>query len=509
MFAKSQTSHRSGNVKNHPNLTFNITSKMSLNMNRLFKKRSFLIKICENKHYATAVPKVNEPKRLIISCRRNKYNFYSNTFYDKFDETILASKGWTHNKSVGDHFTVHPNPEDAYEHVTPFSELEIHPLLVGALQQQGIKDATDFQRRSFSTIAQGEHSLLAAETGCGKTVAYLVPIIQGLIERKTELLNNPSALIIVPNRELVFQIKEIAQALGAPFNLKVGGLVGGNTKKIMMNPVFDEIDVLVATPGVIGKLSTVGVYKLNRVLYTVLDEADTLTDDSFIERLAGIVRKIPQSQMILVSATLPKFLPDCLKPIEERLQHVVSPKIHKPLMNITQKFLRLTRSGRPGELLFIARAAKTPLLVFTNNSKTCDWLAMFLRENKLPCANINGEMNREIRTQQWNDFVSGRAKILSATDVVSRGLDLRQISHVLNYDFPKYMADYLHRIGRTGRFGSPVGCRVTNFVAGVQEVKLVQAIEMAIRRGQPLPYVDGNTTGIFQRNILKQMRETG
>lgn len=456
---------------------------MSLNLKRLFKiqslKRPHLITHCESKHFSTAVPKVNEPKRLIISCKRKHYNFYSNTHYEKFDETILASKGWNHSKSKRDFFTVHPNLEECYEHVTPFAELDgIHPVLVEALHKQGIKDATDFQRQAISTVAQGEHTLLAAETGCGKTVAFLVPIIQALIDRKTDLLNNPSALIVVPNRELVFQIQEIAQALAQPFNLKVHGLVGGNTKKIMMNPKFDEVDILVATPGVIGKLSSVGVYKLNKVLYTVLDEADTLIDDSFVERLEGIVRKLPQSQLVLVAATLPKYLPDCLKPIEERLKQVVSPKIHKPLMNLTQKFVRLTRSDRPGELLFIARAAKTPLLVFTNNSKTCDWLAMFLRENKLTCANINGEMNRVLRNEQWNDFVTGKANVLSATDIVSRGMDLRQINHVVNYDFPKYMADYLHRIGRTGRFGSPLSCKVTNFVAGPHEVKLVQQIEV-------------------------------
>lgn len=456
---------------------------MALSINRLLKiqalKRSHLI-ICESNYFSTAVPKVKEPRRLIISCKRNKLNFYSNTFYEKFDETILASRGWNHNKSKNDYFIVHPNPEECYELVIPFAELDINPVLVEALHTQSIKQATDFQQQAISTVQTRCHTLLAAETGCGKTIAYLVPIIQGLIDHKTDFLNNPSALIVVPNRELVFQIKTIAQALAEPFNLKVHGLVGGNTKRIMMNPEYDEVDILVTTPGVIGKLSTVGVYKLDRVQYTVLDEADTLTDDSFIERLEGIIKRVPQSQMILVSATLPQRLPDCLKPIEETLKHVVSPKIHKPLMNITQKFIRLTKSARPGELLFIARNAKNPLLVFTNNSKTCDWLAMFLRENGISCSNINGEMNRSLRIEQWNNFISGKANILSATDIVSRGMDLKQISHVLNYDFPKYMADYLHRIGRTGRFGSPLSCKVTNFVAGFYEVKLVQQIEVRI-----------------------------
>lgn len=453
---------------------------MSLNTNRLFRIQALKRFIIESKPLSTAAQKLREPKRLIISCRRKELNFYSNTFYEKFDETILASKGWAHNKSKGDYFIVHPNPEECLEHVTPFNELNLHPALVEVLQQQGIQEATDFQQKAISTVLTSEHAFLAAETGCGKTIAYLVPIIQELIDRKTDLLNNPTALIVVPNRELVFQIQAVARALAAPFNLKVHGLVGGNTKKLMVNPVFDETDILVATPGVIGKLSTVGVYKLNNVRYTVLDEADTLIDDSFIERLEGILRKIPQSQMILVSATLPKNMPDSFKPIEARMKHVVSPKIHKPLMNVTQKFLRLSKSARPGELLFIARDIKQPLLVFSNSSKACDWLAMFLRENGVSCANVNGEMNRMVRIEQWNNFISGKVKVLSATDIVSRGMDLKEISHVINYEFPKYMADYLHRIGRTGRFGSLESCKVTNFVAGPQEAKLVQNIEVKI-----------------------------
>lgn len=441
-------------------------------------KRSNLLVFENKQQFSNAALQPKESRKLIISCKRPQYNFYSDTVYKKFDDTMLASTGWNHNKSKGDWFAVHPNLNECYENVTPFTALNLHSDLVEALQKQGITEATDFQQQAISTVLDGNHTLLAAETGCGKTIAFLVPIIQNLIGHKTDVFNTPTALILVPNRELVAQTKEIAEALAAPFGLKVLGLVGGSTKKLMMNPELSEVDILVATPGVIGKLSTVGVYKLNNVRCTVLDEADTLIDDSFVDRLNSLIRRVPHSQILLVSATIPKHLPDCLKPVECTLKHVVSPKIHKPLMNISQKFLRLTRSARPGELLHIAKAAKQPLLIFTNNSKTCDWLAMFLRENGMQCANINGEMNKSLRIQQWDDFISGKANILSATDIMSRGINLTQINHVLNYDFPKYMADYLHRIGRTGRFGSSMSCKVTNFVAGHNEVELVQQIEV-------------------------------
>lgn len=246
----------------------------------------------------------------------------------------------------------------------------------------------------------------------------------------------------------------------------------------MMNPEFEDIDILVGTPGAIGKLSTVGVYKLNEARFLVLDEADTLIDDSFIERIDSIIKRVSGSQIILVSATLPRKLPEVLAPIEQELRHVTSPNLHKPPLNITQKFLRLTRAAKPSYLLKIVKNTSEPMLIFSNRNQTCNWIAMFLRENQVACSNINGDMNYAIRIDQWNQFVRGETRILSATDVGSRGLNTIQIRHVLNYNFPLYAADYLHRVGRVGRIGSPVSCRVTNFISGPEEVALVRQIEV-------------------------------
>lgn len=187
-----------------------------------------------------------------------------------------------------------------------------------------------------------------------------------------------------------------------------------------------------------------------------------------------------QSQVIFVSATIPQSLPDSLKPLEDNLNQIVSPKIHKPLLNITQKFMKLTHSRKPTQLLHLAKTNKEPMIVFSNKNERCNWVALFLRENGLKCSNINGDMNYAIRIDQWNQFVRGETNILSATDVASRGLNTIQINHLLNYDFPLYAADYLHRIGRIGRLGSPEICKATNFIVTDQEVALVQQIEVSI-----------------------------
>lgn len=454
-----------------------------------------------------AVPKLKKKGReLLISCKRSNLNHYAGVNYGKLDEVPLASKGWAHSKSNGDVFTVN-KLEDIKSPTYSFRDVGIHPNLIPVLKNLCIKELTEFQYRAINEIRLGNHAMLAAETGCGKTLAYLIPIVQDLINKKAENANTPKAVVIVPNRELAYQVGEVAELLGEAVGLATKTIVGGKTKSLMMNPVFEDIDILVATPGALGKLSTVGIYKLNDVKYAVLDEADTLIDDSFVDRMEGLIKRMSQSQLLLVSATIPRKLPPVLAPIETTLKHVVSPKIHKPLLNITQKFLRLTKSSKPGHLLKLAKENNQPMLIFTNKNETCNWVALFLRENGVNCANINGDMNYFIRIDQWNQFARGDVQILSATDIGSRGLNTVQVRHVLNYDFPLYAADYLHRIGRVGRLGSAESCKVTNFVAGFPEVKMVQQIELAIRRNQPLENVDGNITNLVQRKIERNQRD--
>ncbi|XP_068908021.1 probable ATP-dependent RNA helicase DDX28 [Tenebrio molitor] len=456
----------------------------------------------------SSLPKLKRTEaQCIISCKHSHLNHYANMEYHNLDAIGLASKGWNHSKSKGDSFTINPVHANYEEEMIPFNQLNIDSNLIKALSKRNIKGATTYQANAFPLITQDKHLMFAAETGCGKTISYLVPIIQQLIGTKVEEMNTPRALILVPNRELAYQVGEMAETLAEAVDLKVKVIVGGRTKRIMMNPEFDQIHILVGTPGALGKLSTVGVYRLNHVLYTVFDEADTLVDDSFVDRIGSLYKKVPQSKIILVSATLPKSLPDCLKPLEPHLQQLTSPKLHKPPLNITQKFMRMTRSAKPSNLLQIAKNNKHPMLIFTNRNETCNWLAMFLRENGVPCSNINGDMKYAIRVEQWNSFIKGETQILSATDVGSRGLDTTQVTHVLNYDFPLYAADYLHRIGRIGRLGSTRSCKATNFISGPEEVRLVQQIELAVRKDQPLTNVDGNITNIVQKKIQKGMRQ--
>lgn len=427
-------------------------------------------------------PVQQDERTCVISYKDRKLNHYSNVIYSSLDEVPLISKGWNHSKSKGDSFTIHPISYEYEEKMVNFDLLKIDPKIVETLKKRNIYKATEYQANVFPLLNIDKHLMLAAETGCGKTISYLLPIIENLKSQKTVVLNTPKALVLVPNRELAYQIGESAESIAASVGLKAKVVVGGNTKRLMLNPEFDDIDILIGTPGAIGKLSTVGVYKLGTVMYTVLDEADTLTDDTFVERISSLLRRVPQSKIIMVTATLPRSLPDCLKPIESALHEVISPKLHMTKLNILQKFIRMTRSAKSSNLLQHVKSNKSPMLIFTNRNANCNWLALFLRENGISCSNINGDMHYAIRIEQWNDFVSGKTQILSATDVGSRGLDTTQVRHVINYDFPLYAADYLHRIGRVGRLGGVGSCKAINFISGSEEVRLVQQIEVSVLR---------------------------
>ncbi|KAF7287301.1 hypothetical protein GWI33_001666 [Rhynchophorus ferrugineus] len=480
-------------------------------MSVLFKKHIFKC-ISTLKHTAKLTNLAIKPNKkknsLLIDCKRKELNHYYGSSYDKLDEIKLASKGWTHSKSKGDHFAILPINEETETEQRSLSELEISNQIIEILNKQGIESVTDFQYKSIQTIQKGVHTLLAAETGCGKTIAFVLPIIQNIINNKyNRKLNTPLAVILVPNRELAYQTYEVGKTLGDPVGVNVKALVGGKTKSAMVNPEFNDIDILIATPGALSKLSTVGIYKLNEVLWLVLDEADTLLDDGFLEKVEILIKRMCQAQIILVSATLPRILPPILEPYETIMEKVVSSKLHKPLLNVTQNFLRMSKSEKPSYLLKHTKFNKKPMIIFTNKYQNCDWLAMFLREHGIQCANINGNMNFGIRMDQWNQFSKGQVKILSSTDIGSRGLNTIQVKHILNYDFPLYAADYIHRIGRVGRFGSPKDCQITNFIASDQEIALVQQIELSVRRNQPLTNVDGNITNIIQKKILKRIRE--
>lgn len=489
-----------------------------------------LVPIKSRKEEQKKVTKKSEKRVPIIECKRSEYNHYKNQMYDKFSTVPLASSGWTHRKSKGDYFTINILPEksdrESYfwdENVKSFSDLGICENLVDNLQQHGISRPTKIQVDAIPVILAGNCSIVAAETGCGKTLAFLLPIIEQLLELKKSVKdrppNSPLAVIITPSRELAQQIMDVALKFTSNLMIDSQLLIGGHTKRKMLDPKFEYIDLLVATVGALSKLSSSGLYNLSHVKHVVLDEADTLLDDSFKDYLINLLRKLPFGnrvrssipqvvQLTLASATMPKVIPKSLQSLVlgQTFTSIEGNRLHFVPPHVPQTFYRLGLSERPGRLLAIVKqslARNSPIMVFSNRAPTCDWASMFMNENGIKAINLNGDMPFEIRVGKFKQFQNGEYDVISCTDIGSRGLDTKRVKHVLNYDFPLYMADYIHRCGRVGRVGTSTESFISNFVSGSRDVELVQEIETSVRRFSSLPNVTGNITRIIANRIMR------
>ncbi|XP_018393124.1 PREDICTED: probable ATP-dependent RNA helicase DDX28 [Cyphomyrmex costatus] len=468
----------------------------------------------------------------IIVCKRKEFNFYKEQEYSKYEPIPLASKGWHHYKSKGDFFYIYPltnvtkeayseslntyneafnekkeKEEEAYD---SFERFGLNPQLTDILKRYNITKPLKIQKIGIPKILNGANTVIAAETGCGKTLTYLLPMIEEILGWKKltgRRYNAPLGLIVTPSRELAFQIgleaKKICQYLG----IHTKTITGGKTKKMMLNPPVGEVDIIVASFGVISKLTTTKIYKLNMVRHLVLDEADALFHETFEDQLRVFLRRVPlgftqnpentelpiSAQFTLASATMPSRMSNVLEDIVnvESLQHIKSDKLHHIL--VPQKFIRVGPSDKPTALLKYIKpkiANKEQVIIFNNNNSTCNWVSMFLNNSNIQTVSLNGDMQLYDRQKKYADFKSGRCNVLCTTNAGSRGLDTVTVRHVLNYEFPYATADYIHRCGRTGRVGNVKDCRVDSFISTMNEIVVVQKIERAIRKSKPIPIFD-------------------
>ncbi|XP_071446149.1 probable ATP-dependent RNA helicase DDX28 [Hetaerina americana] len=466
-------------------------------------------------------------KAVVISCKRNEFNHFKGQTYNKFKPITLASKGWFHKKSKGDFFTINNTVEGRiHEEIKgiQFRETGLDLSIADFLIKLGFINPTEIQLKGIPSILKGRNTVLAAETGCGKTFAYLLPIIHHVLKWKKRIndrpMNCPFAVIVSPNRELAQQIFGMVREFSEEFDINAKVIVGGHVKRQILNPEFNDVDILIGTFGALSKLVTTGIYKISMVRHVVLDEADSLLDDSFEEKMNPFLRrfqfnftndhesgKFPNGvQLTLASATMPRGASERLNEFipAESLVSVKTKNLHRILGNVKQHFMRLGHSQKPGELLRIVKSrSKLPVMIFSSKTETSQWLSMFLNENGVECLNLNGEMPVEVRAGKFDEFIEGNVQVISCTDIGSRGLNTVQVNHVLNYEFPLHIADYVHRCGRTGRLGSSGLGLVTNFISGPREIDLVQKIELAARTGAELPNVNGNIKRLIIHRISK------
>ncbi|MPC57275.1 putative ATP-dependent RNA helicase DDX28 [Portunus trituberculatus] len=268
---------------------------------------------------------------------------------------------------------------------------------------------------------------------------------------------------------------------------------------------------------------------MNYLNHVTLDEADTMLDDSFNEQVTHFMTKFPiqdggesqhsevlsGAQLTLVAATSPRDLTKILEPIvnPDSVVRVSTPHLNQLMRHVPQRFFRINKNTKVEKLMELVKNDShrgSPVIIFSNKIKTSDWLSLLLNDNGVPCANLNGTVPSALRQKHYDALMSGEVKALSCTDLTSRGLDTCMVSHVINYDFPNYIADYIHRCGRTGRVGGANASLVTSLVHKPWEVDLVQRIEYAVRKREEFHNVNANIKRILtvrqQKKELKQVQ---
>lgn len=335
-----------------------------------------------------------------------------------------------------------------------FRELNLNNPLLNALDDLGVVNPTSIQEKVFSVIMSGKDVLGIAQTGTGKTIAYILPCLR---QWKFAKHGHPQILIVVPTRELVVQVAEEVRKLGKYMNILVGSVFGGaniNTQAIM---VGNGLDVLVATPGRLLDLILKGSLNTKYIKHLIIDEVDEMLTLGFRYQLNSILELLPEKrQNLMFSATLTEDVENILGTYFYNAAKIEAAPTGTPLENISQVLYQVPNFNTKVnllELMLRQHEEMNKVLVFTASRKLADELYEQMASrftNEVAVIHSNKSQNQRFRTV--DSFQNGEMRILIATDIIARGLDISEVSHVFNFDLPDEAETYIHRIGRTGRY---------------------------------------------------------
>jgi ATP-dependent RNA helicase RhlE len=332
---------------------------------------------------------------------------------------------------------------------TTFRGLGVSAPIADALAAQGIDAPFEIQARVLPDALAGQDVLAKAPTGSGKTLAFGIP----LIERIDPAGATPTALVLVPTRELCAQVGEVLETLGAALGIRVATAYGGvglheQAKKAARS------HLLVATPGRLEDLASRRMLKLDGVVMLVLDEADRMLDMGFQPQVDRIVRRLPADrQTMFFSATLDGEVGRLARSYtNDPARHEANPEA-ETVEEVDHRFMQVTPETKVQTLVELLSSADGHALVFVRTRRGADRLLAKLRERGVSAVAMHGDMTQSAREKAWERFETGKVTTLVATDVAARGLDLDSITHVINFDPPDDNKGYVHRVGRTGRAG--------------------------------------------------------
>ena len=333
-----------------------------------------------------------------------------------------------------------------------FNEMKLIKPILKAVREEGFEAPSPIQSKTIPLLLEGRDVLGCAQTGTGKTAAFALPILQNLSKSKSR---NIRAMILTPTRELAIQINESIEKYSKYTSIRSGVIFGGVGQKPQVEMLRNGIDILVATPGRLNDLVNQGYIKLSKIEIFVLDEADRMLDMGFVNDIKKIIKQLPSKrQTLLFSATMPKEIE---KLAFNMLKNPATVKV-APVTNAVDKIRQGVYFVDKQNKIFLLSSLlkKTEIrnaIVFTNTKHGADKVVKKLGKDGIKALAIHGGKGQNTRQIALNSFKEGKIKVLVATDIAARGIDISELSHVFNYDLPDVPETYIHRIGRTGRAG--------------------------------------------------------
>lgn len=410
--------------------------------------------------------------------------------------------------------------------VQNFSELLLRDDVVASLTEVEACKPTVIQMLAIPKILRGKNVLFASETGSGKTLAYLAPLISRLRDEEEHhgllpRLKRPRALIVLPSRDLAAQVLSVAKSLCHKAKFKAVGLITGTKRKFIREALEKPVDVIVATPSSLLKYRQQERILLSDISHLVLDEADTLLDESFVEATTSIVRavklrtkkppkfpaKAEGAQVTVVGATLTDHVINMVDKLVPNVKKVSSKHLHQVLPHVEQRFVKIRQDEKAEKLASLVKTLPNDVfMVFCNTVPSCDWTARYLRSQDVPLTKLHGGFSAVNRMDLLKGFQRGESRVLVCTDIASRGIDTCSVNHIVLFDFPLNLPDYLHRVGRTGRVGSRVTRpRVSAFMSHRKDVLMAMKIKDAATR--QVAIMERRAVSAMNRKPLDATRE--
>ncbi|MFD2643878.1 DEAD/DEAH box helicase [Pseudomonas japonica] len=377
-----------------------------------------------------------------------------------------------------------------------FASLGLSEALVRAIEAAGYTQPTPVQQRAIPAVLQGRDLMVAAQTGTGKTGGFALPILERLFpgghpdKSQRHGPRQPRVLVLTPTRELAAQVHDSFKIYARDLKFVSACIFGGVGMNPQVQAMARGVDVLVACPGRLLDLAGQGSVDLSHVEILVLDEADRMLDMGFIHDVKKVLARLPaKRQNLLFSATFSKDITDLADKLLHNPERIEVTPPNTTVERIEQRVFRLPASHKRALLAHLITAgAWEQVLVFTRTKHGANRLAEYLEKHGLTAAAIHGNKSQNARTKALADFKSGAVRIMVATDIAARGLDIDQLPHVVNFELPNVEEDYVHRIGRTGRAGR--SGEAISLVAPDEE-KLLKSIERVTRQKIP----DGDLMG--------------